>query len=370
MKWKADRYVDQMSFKTHEKPFFAELFGPLLGLEKEWLDQGATPQEASLRAYGLDHLGVHHIGVHTGMRGGETQVLEDTEIHRITRDAYGRRQKLIKSSATIPLPMDFPVEGARDWEESFRDRYTWHGDRVEEGWLKAAKDARGEGQLLVLHVLGAYNEVRQLMGDEEACVVGYEDPELLQDMLGVMADTACRAIAEVSRHIVVDQVPVHEDMAGKSGPLWGSSQMSEYAVPYYRRIRDEMDRAGIPLFGMDSDGDMTPIIDQLLEGGINVLHPMEPTGQLDAVRVREKYGHRLAFKGGIDKFAVGKGPKAIRAEIERVVLPLKDEMGVVFSLDHRIPTGTPLAHYRSYIEQMRDALELEDLEPGWGRMAF
>jgi len=370
MRWSVDDYVGQMSFSKYHRPFFAELFGPLQGLPEEWREQGADEEELSLQAFGFDHVPVHRVSVNTGLQGGGHEVIEDTPVIRITRDAYGRHQKLIKASASIPLPMDFPIEGPEDWGSRFRHRYTWSDERMGLKWLENAKESRARGCHLLLGVPGAFDEVRQLMGDEEACVVCYEEPELLRDMLEVMGETICKAIRMISTEIRVDQISIHEDMAGKSGPMWGPQQMEDFAVPYYKKIRKEMDRFEIPLFEMDSDGDVTPILDHIVEGGINVLHPLEPTGNLDAVEVRERFGDRLAIKGGVNKFVIANGHRAIEEEIERVVLPLKGEMGVVFSLDHRIPPGTPLEGYRYYVRKMREALGLEEFEAGWGRMAF
>ena len=47
--------------------------------------------------------------------------------------------------------------------------------------------------------------------------------------------------------------------------------------------------------------------------------------------------------------------------------------GTVFGLDHRVPNGTPLEHYRYYVRTGREMLGLPPLDPqarGWGRMSF
>ncbi len=372
MKWSAEAYIEQMTFKKFHKPFVAELFGPLIGLDREWKQQGASAEEIGMSAFGFDYVPVHHLPVNSGLLGGGYTILEDNDEIQISIDRYGRRMKLCKATATIPLPENYPLQNLSAWKKEFRDRYLWNGGvgRIGDGWLENAKQAREAGQLVKLSVPGAFDEIRQLLGEEEACLFCYEEPELLQDILEVMADCACHAIDEIAQSFIPDQVSVHEDMAGKSGPLWGPKQIEEFAAPYYKKIRDCMDKYGIPLFEMDSDGDMSPVLDQIVDSGINVIHPLEPVGNLDAVSVRKKYGHRLAFKGGIDKHKLRKGQKGIQEEIERVVRPLKDEMGVIFGLDHRIPNGTPLKDYRYYVQQMRAELGLTEMEPGWGRMAF
>jgi uroporphyrinogen-III decarboxylase len=106
---------------------------------------------------------------------------------------------------------------------------------------------------------------------------------------------------------------------------------------------------------------------------VNSVYPMEPAAGMDIVAVRRKYGQRLAMRGGIDKFALGRGQEAIRRELEYKMQPLMQAGGMVFGLDHRIPNGTPLAGYRAYVEIGRELLGLPALDgthQGWRRMAF
>jgi uroporphyrinogen-III decarboxylase len=127
------------------------------------------------------------------------------------------------------------------------------------------------------------------------------------------------------------------------------------------------------LFNLDSDGDIGPILDALLEGGVNAMHPMEPAAGMDIVELRRKYGTRVAFLGGIDKFVLMKSQDEIRRELEYKMQPLMQQGGTVFGLDHRIPNGTPLENYRYYVRLGRELLGLPPLDgtqTGWGRMGF
>jgi uroporphyrinogen-III decarboxylase len=157
----------------------------------------------------------------------------------------------------------------------------------------------------------------------------------------------------------VDLLSVHEDMAGKSGPLAGPKQIKEFIGPYYRRIWDLLAERGARVFDQDSDGNMNPVIDAFLEAGVNCMHPMEPAADMDIVQIRERYGTRLAFYGGLDKHVIRQSPAAIEAELERKIPPMVRTGGCVLGLDHRIPNGTPLANYRFYI---RKAWEIMDRE--------
>jgi hypothetical protein len=77
------------------------------------------------------------------------------------------------------------------------------------------------------------------------------------------------------------------------------------------------------------------------------------------VRLRERYGQRLAFEGGLDKHVLRRTPEEIEAELEYKLPPLVATGACLLGLDHRIPNGTPLEHYRFYIKKAWEILERE-----------
>jgi uroporphyrinogen-III decarboxylase len=171
--------------------------------------------------------------------------------------------------------------------------------------------------------------------------------------------------------VPIDQLSVHEDLAGKSGPLIGPNIMDEFVVPYYRRVWDAARAAGAEIFQMDSDGNINPIMDSFIAGGVNSFLPLEPAAGMDMVAVREKYGRDIALVGGIDKFAL-LGTKAdIDRELDYKLDAKMQSGGVVFGLDHRIPNGVHIENYRYYVKRSREMLGLPTSPaPGWERMAM
>jgi uroporphyrinogen-III decarboxylase len=206
---------------------------------------------------------------------------------------------------------------------------------------------------------GGYDEPRQLMGEELLSVAYYDRPELVHDILNTIAETAVRVFERVTAVVPVDMLSVHEDMAGKSGPLAGPRQVREFIAPYYRRVWDLLAERGARLFDQDSDGNMEAVIPAFLEAGVNCMHPMEPAAGMDIVRIRERYGTRLAFYGGIDKHVIRRSKDEIVAELEFKLPPMIASGGCVLALDHRIPNGTPLENYRFYVDKVWEILERE-----------
>jgi hypothetical protein len=84
---------------------------------------------------------------------------------------------------------------------------------------------------------------------------------------------------------------------------------------------------------------------------------MEVAAGNDIVALRETYGDRLAFRGGVDKRAIAAGGTVIRREVERL-RPVVESGGYVPSCDHGVPPDISWAAFQDY------ALLLAELT-GW-----
>ncbi len=372
MQFNREQYLDLMTFGHAPRPMFVELFGPLIGLESEWRKQGASEEEIGLTAFDFDYVSRTFAPCHAGLTGGgPPTVIENTPEYRIERDSLGRTMKLPKNTATIPLPLDFPVRTMDDWLK-LKPRFAYHDGRI--GWsaIEDAARQQAEGVLICAGIPGAWDTLRELMGEEAAALAYYDQPELVADVMATLTDTAVRVFEQVTEELTIDHLSVHEDLAGRSGPLVGPTQVREHFRPYFSAVWDVLSSRGCRVFCMDTDGNINAIIDDLLDCGLNCIYPMEPAAGMDVVALRERYSERLGMKGGIDKFVLMRDRSAIDAELEYKLQPPM-RTGMVFGLDHRIPNGTPLANYRYYVDLAREILGLPPRDSGrtgWQRMAF
>lgn len=354
-----ETFLNHMTFQSNERPLFTEIFGPILGLKEEWEQQGATPEELDFSAFRYRCESRGSLPIATGRHGGYPEVLiEENDEHKTWRDGLGRTMRLPKKVATLALPMDFPVKSMDDWLK-IKPWYAFSEERLKGAWQNTARQLIKEDRVVCVSIPGGFDEPRQLMGEEGLCIAFYEQPELVHDILNTLADTAFKVLDRVSREVQVDLLSVHEDMAGKSGPLAGPLQIREFIAPYYRRIWDLLSDRGARIFDQDSDGDMNAVIDAFLEAGVNCMHPMEPAANMDVVKVRETFGKRLAFYGGIDKHVIRRSKQEIVEELEYKIPPMVASGGCVLALDHRIPNGTPLEHYRFYIQKAWEIMDRE-----------
>ena len=371
MIWKRQEYIAHCQYEFTGREMFCQLFGPLAPLVNEWKKQGATPAEIGLTAFDWDYV------LKTWLSGGcgpitglKPVVLEDTPEYTITRDGLGRTMKLIKSSATIPLPLDHPVKTMDDWLK-IKHWYTFREDRVNKEQLLQEKKLYDLGYLTLFGVPGGFDEPRQLLGEEGLCMAFFDEPEMIEDMLSTFTDTALKVMERVGQIVPIDVLCIHEDMAGKSGPLIGPNQIDRFLAPYYSQVWECAKSFGATQFSQDSDGNMNSVIDSFMACGVNCFYPCEPAAGMDMVALKKKYGKKIFFKGGIDKFTLRKNPAAIRKELEYKMSEPMLGGGTVFAIDHLIPNGVSLENYWYYVNTGRELLGLPPVSgEGWERMAF
>lgn len=353
-----EEYLDYLTFKSNLRTLYREHLGPFVGLKEEWQAQGASEAELDLSAFIYREALTFDCGIFTGYFGpDQSEILSYSDEEIVYRNFMGIKHRLLRGSSTLGLPAEHPVSSWEDWQR-IKPCYEFQPGRIPSELKQRCEAMRDQGYVITASIPGGFDEVRVLLG-EEVLVAPYTDPALIKDILDTIGDTAYRTLELATREITIDQLFVHEDMAGKSGPLWGPRQVDQFMVPYYRKCWDIVQQRGGRIFNVDSDGDCNALLGSLIRGGINMFHPCEPAANMDIVAIRARYGIQLALEGGINKYSLLEGKEAINRELERVVPAMVHSGGCVLSLDHRIPNGVAIENYRYYIGRLQEIIARE-----------
>ncbi|MDR0720284.1 MAG: hypothetical protein LBF78_11675 [Treponema sp.] len=128
-------------------------------------------------------------------------------------------------------------------------------------------------------------------------------------------------IAEQLVKAGVDALWFGEDLGSQISTLISPDAWREFFKPRHQRIIDKIKaiKSDI-LIIMHSDGAVAPLLDDFIEMGIHVYNPVQPNvANSDPQMLKDKYGERICFFGGIDQQELlPKGDvNAIDAEMRR-----------------------------------------------------
>ncbi|GIV67003.1 MAG: uroporphyrinogen decarboxylase family protein [Chloroflexota bacterium] len=92
-----------------------------------------------------------------------------------------------------------------------------------------------------------------------------------------------------------------DDYAGNSGPILSPAMFRRFIKPCLARMIHTI-RAHKPdiKIMLHSDGAVARLIPDFIELGVDVLHPLEPLPATNISEIKQKYGDRISFLGGID----------------------------------------------------------------------
>jgi uroporphyrinogen decarboxylase len=294
----------------------------------------------------------------------EYEVREENPEWLIFRDAMGRVRKGLKvdgkyTSICMDHYLEFPVKDRASFLE-MRKRYAGTCDaRYPQDWPAFIERTKALDKPLGINGIygdfGFYSMLRTWIGTEPLSYLFYDDPALIHECLDFLEEHIVELYARALREVKFDYIIIHEDLAGKGGPLLGPKLFREFILPHYKRYIEFLKAAGIQVVIVDTDGDFEALIPEFLEAGVNGFNPMEIAAGMDPVRMRRKYGKSFSMVGGVDKREIAKGRAAIDREVAKIA-PLIAEGGYIPWIDHTVPPDTALADFQYYLERKRKVI--------------
>ena len=96
-----------------------------------------------------------------------------------------------------------------------------------------------------------------------------------------------------------------------------------------------------------TDGNINPILDQIVACGPDALHSIDPQGGMSLAEVRKKYGDRVCTIGNVNCGLLQTGTDEEAAEDVRRCLRegMDGNYGFIFSTSNCVYTGMPLERY-------------------------
>jgi uroporphyrinogen decarboxylase len=320
---------------------------------KRWQAEGLPVGVDQNEFFGTTAI-TRRVGVDIGLYPAfEREVLEESDTWHVIRRSDGVIAKQWKDASCIPQFMDFTLKGAEGWDE-YKERLQPDEARVPADLDEQIEKARTSAAPVSVRTGSMIGWIRDWMGVENLAYLCYDDRPLLAEMVMTIADLVCWGLDKVLPKLTPDLGWGWEDICFRTGPLISPDIFQEVAVPGYRKIADKLRTHGCDLYLVDCDGLVDALIPGWLDGGVNVMFPIEiGAWDADPQSYRKRFGEELRVFGGINKLALEKGPEAIDAEIARRV-PFMKEGGFVPLPDHLITPGTSIEDYRYYLDRVRE----------------
>jgi len=141
---------------------------------------------------------------------------------------------------------------------------------------------------------------------------------------------------------------IYDDYGYKSGLLMNPKLFQKYVIPWIEKICQEAHKNGVKII-LHSCGDTYEIFDDLVNTGIDAVHPIEPTTanpKYNIFELAKKYGERLTFIGNVSpQDLANKDPMYIKNYTSKLIKNLGPNGGYILSSGHSINPAVKLENF-------------------------
>lgn len=194
---------------------------------------------------------------------------------------------------------------------------------------------------------------QETVGMEEFLIRMITEPEFVRRAIAVYTSRSLayiRALIEAG----CDAVMTTDDYSGNKGPFMGPARFREFIQPAIARQVETAHRAG-GYFIKHTDGNVWEILDDLIATGIDGWHGIQPNIGMDLARLKERYGERLCFFGGLNCETLVEGtPQQARQEVAYAIRHAGTGGGLVIATGNVLQPGVKLANYLAARQATRD----------------
>jgi len=170
--------------------------------------------------------------------------------------------------------------------------------------------------------------------------------ELLERITDIQITLASRYLA-----LGVDGGYFGDDYGAQRGLLFSPPLWRRLCKPRLARLFAVFRQAGLPVI-LHSDGDIWPILPDLVEIGLTCLNPVQPE-VLDHTRLYREFGQHLSFYGGVSTQTVlpAGTPEQVQQATEACVRALAPEgTGLLLGPSHRMQSDIPVENVAAMLE--------------------
>jgi uroporphyrinogen decarboxylase len=156
----------------------------------------------------------------------------------------------------------------------------------------------GDDYAVIVHLNDVFSLPRYLMGMENLLMAIAAEPELVLALVDLSVDINLKMAREVVRR-GVEIVYTGDDVAATRGPLMSPRHFRKLFYPGLYRVMQGYKALGLYVI-KHTDGNLWPLMDMIVESGIDCLDPIDPIAGMHLGEVKAKYGDRIALKGNVD----------------------------------------------------------------------
>jgi len=214
------------------------------------------------------------------------------------------------------------------------------------------RDLTGDEFFLMLHGDATYS-VPSGNAMTDWCVRATERPGEVKEEAARRVDEALARGQRLADHGGIDGFALCSDYCFNTGPFLPPAWFDDFVTPYLKRLIQDYRQQGHYII-KHTDGNIMPILDQLVQTNPHALHSLDPQGGVDIAEVKRICGDHITLIGNVNCGLIDTGTD--EDVIASVRYALQNGMPggrYIFSTSNCVYTGMCLERYELLLDVWR-----------------
>lgn len=210
-----------------------------------------------------------------------------------------------------------------------------------------------DGHFRLIWVGDLWERATFMRGMEEILLDVATEPAFIEALLRKLTDHILRTMEILFARFEFEAVSLSDDYGAQQSMVMSPADWRRFLKPLVTEIYGMAKRHGRVVMH-HSCGHITPIIGDLIDVGLDILHPIQPEA-MDVIMLKRQFGEHLTLCGGIStqQLLVRGSPAQVRQEVRRLKRALGAGGGYILEPGITIQDDVPLENMVAMIEEAK-----------------
>jgi uroporphyrinogen decarboxylase len=215
--------------------------------------------------------------------------------------------------------------------------------------------ARHGGHYTIVWVGDLWERATFMRGMEEILLDLSLNPTFVEELLEGLTRHVLETMEVLFGRFRFDGIAVSDDYGTQKSMVMSPAHWRRFVKPHLARIYAFAKERGRAVFH-HSCGNLRPVIGDLVDMGLDILHPVQPEA-MDPLELKREFGRHLTFCGGVgtQRLLPFATPGEVRAEVRRLKAGMGAGGGYILEPGITLQADVPLANLLALIEEARVA---------------
>ncbi|MDD4869190.1 MAG: uroporphyrinogen decarboxylase family protein [Kiritimatiellae bacterium] len=268
-------------------------------------------------------------------------------------DGWGRIVRT-KENSEFCEPVERLLNDYKDLEKIQFDSPSLDSRYV--NFLTEVENHKAKGRAVFIKIGGVFIRSGFFRGEMEFLMDLVADQDFAKDIIVKVSDHLLQIGLESLKRAEAYEygVWIYDDMCDLRGPMFSPDIFEMLFLPVYKRMITSLKAAGARWVMLHSDGNLTPLLDMIVEAGFDGINPVEYSAGMDVVKLMDRYYGKLSFIGGVCNTHIlpGGDLDAIRKHVTAIINAGRNG-GLVIGT-HSVGTDISLSSFEYYRKLVAD----------------